>query len=142
MGASRGEKGHAMLKSDGERSIVAVIDETARRLGGKVISEKPPKGESQSNGAVEEAGKRVREITKVLKDMIEQRVGRNIKLEAHIMQWMVRWAAMLLSRYKVGSDGKTGFERRRGRKRMISLAAFWRERVVSEAREAEGPPQV
>ena len=112
------------MKSDGERAIGVVIDETARRLGGKVISEKPPKGESQSNGAVEEAGKRVREVAKVLKDMIEHKVTGKVKLESNVMQWLVRWAAMLLSRYQVGPDGKTGYERRRGRKCMIPLAAF------------------
>ena len=87
-------------------------------------------GESQSNGAAEEAGKRVRETAKVLKDVIEHKVGRKFNLESNIMQWMIRWAAMLLSRYTVGPDGKTGYERGRGRKCMIPLDAYWGEGVV------------
>ena len=51
----------------------------------------------------------------VLKDRIEHKVGDKIKLEANIMQWMIIWAAMLLSRYTVGPYGKKGFERMRGR---------------------------
>ena len=35
-----------------------------------------------------------------------------------------RLAAMLLSRYKIGPDGKAGYERRRGEKCRIPLAAF------------------
>ena len=123
-GHQGGEKGHVILKSDGERAIGAVLGEVARKLGGKVVMEKTPKGESQSNGAVEEAGKRVREMAKVLMDMIEHKTKAKIKLDSTVMQWLIRWAAMLLSRYKVGPDGKTAYERRRWRKCSIPLAAF------------------
>ena len=33
-----------------------------------------------------------------------------------ITLWMARWAAMLWSRYVVGIGGRTGYERRRGRR--------------------------
>ena len=55
-GHQGGDRGHLILKSDGERAKGAVLDEVAKRLGEKVIMEKTPKGESQSNGAAEEAG--------------------------------------------------------------------------------------
>ena len=29
-----------------------------------------------------------------------------------ITSWLIRWAGMLLSRFKVDADGKTGFEKR------------------------------
>ena len=89
-GHQGGEGGHVILKSDGERAICAVLDEIARRLGGKVIVERPPKGEFQSNVAAEEAGKRVREMAKVIKDMVEYRTKAKMKLESNIMQWLVR----------------------------------------------------
>ena len=50
-----------IMKCDNETSIMAVRDALARFHGGRVVPERPPKGESQSNGAVEEAGKTVRE---------------------------------------------------------------------------------
>ena len=40
------------------------------------------------------------------------------------MQWLIRWSAMVISRYKVGPDGKTAYERRRGRRCMVPLAAI------------------
>ena len=52
-----GQTGHIILKSDGEAAIKAVRDAVARYHGGSVVPESPPKGESQSNGRVEEAGK-------------------------------------------------------------------------------------
>ena len=45
-------------------------------------------------------------MTKVIKDMVEYRTNADMKFETNIMQWLVRWAAMLMSRYKVGADGK------------------------------------
>ena len=39
------------------------------------MPEGPAKGESQSNGTVEEAGKTVRELTRVLKEQTEDKLG-------------------------------------------------------------------
>ena len=50
-----GDGGHIILKSDNESPIVTVRDALARHHGGKVVIDKPPTYESQSNGAVEEA---------------------------------------------------------------------------------------
>ena len=55
-----------------EKAIVAVRDTLAKYHGGKVIPENPAKGESQSNGAVEEAGKTVREFVRVIKEHLER----------------------------------------------------------------------
>ena len=55
-----GENSHLIFKSDGENSIKIVRDKLARQIGGKVVTESPAQGESQSNGLVEEAGKTVR----------------------------------------------------------------------------------
>ena len=65
-GHAGGEGGHFIFKSDGEPSIVALRTAVARYVGGRVIPEDVPRGESQSNGTVEEAGKTAREYTRVL----------------------------------------------------------------------------
>ena len=49
-----------ILKGDGEISMVAVKEALGKFHGGRIIPEESPKSESQSNGAVEEAGKTVR----------------------------------------------------------------------------------
>ena len=49
-GHQGGDGGHIILKSDGERSIVALRTALAKFHGGKVVPEDPPRGESQSNG--------------------------------------------------------------------------------------------
>ena len=83
--------------------------------GGKITPEQPPTGESQSNGKVEEAGKTIRSMAKVFKDMIEDKIEEEIASDSTIMQWLVRWAAMLYSRSKVGSEEKASYERQNQR---------------------------
>ena len=67
-----------ILKSDGENAIRAVREKLAIYHGGKITPEQPPSGESQSNGKVEEAGKTIRSMAKVFKDMIEDKIEEEI----------------------------------------------------------------
>ena len=119
-----GGENRLILKSDGEASIVALRSALAKFHGGQVVPETSAKGESQSNGVVEEAGKTIREFVRVLKEQMEDRAGMTLSPGDVIVQWMVRWAAMLCSRFLVGKDGCTAFERRRGRKCQIPVVPF------------------
>ena len=60
-----------ILKSDGENAIVALRESVAKLHGGNITPEQPPKGEHASNGTVEEAGRTVRDMARVLKVQIE-----------------------------------------------------------------------
>ena len=70
-----------IMKSDGESAIVAVREALAKYIGGRVIPEAPAKGESQSNGAVEEAGKTVREFVRVYKEQLVDKTS--VDIEVH-----------------------------------------------------------
>ena len=113
-----------ILKGDGEPAMVAVRDAVARYHGGRISTETSAKGESESNGKVEEAGKTVREFCRVMKEQIEDKADMKLKPEDVIVQWMVRWSAMLVSRFCVGRDSRTAFERRRGRTCKILVVPF------------------
>ena len=63
---SGGVKRHTHLKSDGEKSVVVLIDAVATFHGGKVVPEQAARGESQPNGAAEESGRAAREFTRAL----------------------------------------------------------------------------
>ena len=67
------------------------------------------------NGLIEEAGKTIREMVCCFLSQIEERIDDKLPLDANLVPWVVRWAAMCHSRYAVGKDGRTGFERLRGR---------------------------
>ena len=134
-GHQGGEGGRIILKSDGEKSIKALRDAVGRYLGGEVITEESAKGESQSNGRVEEAGKTVRGFARVLKEQIEDKAKVKLGPEMAVIQWIIRWAAMLTSRFLVGKDGKTAYERRRGRRCQIPCVPFGEKVWYKELRE-------
>ena len=132
-GHAGGHGGEIILKCDSENPIIVVRDAIAKYHGGRVIPEAPAKNESKSNGVVEEAGKTVREFTRVIKEQIETDAKMTIQPSDVITLWMVRWAAMMVSRFLVGKDGRTAHERRRGRKCKIPVAkcgeSVWYKRI-------------
>ena len=131
-----GENNELILKSDGEPAIVAINEKLGRYHGGKITPEQPPKGESSSNGKVEEAGKTTRSLVKVFKDMIEDKTGQEIESDCVVMLWLVRWAAMLYSRFKIGTDGKTSYERQKGRKRRQEVIPFAEKVLYKKLKES------
>ena len=106
-GHAGGTGGHIILKSDGEPAVKALRDAVGRYLGGRVVPENPPKGESQSNGRIEETVKTIRGYAKVLKSQIEEEAKIKVEGTDTIVQCFVRWADMLPSRFLKGKDGKT-----------------------------------
>ena len=42
-------------------------------------------------------------------------------MDLPVMQWMARWAAMAISRFKVGKDRCTAYERQRGKRCSIEV---------------------
>ncbi len=117
-----------IFKCDTEHPIVALV----RRLAayrvngqeGKTVMEHSPRGESRSNGFVENSVRRTKNQIRTFKAQLEAELKTNIKAEAAILQWLVRWAGVSLSRYVVGKDGRTPYERIRTRRCHAPLARF------------------
>ena len=97
-----------ILKSDGEPAIVAGREALARCHGGDVTPEQPPPGEHQGNGLAEVSGRHIRDQSRVMKLHLQHMIDRQVEEGEAIMPWLVRWAAMAMSRFKKGKkDGKT-----------------------------------
>ena len=103
---------------------MAVREALSRKHGGIVSPEQPPKGEHASNGIVEEAGKPIRDMANVLKLQLESNLGRMLHMKDPVMHWLIRWAAMALSRFQVGKDKKTAYQRQTGRACNIEVVPF------------------
>ena len=56
-----------------------------------------------------------------MKSQVEEKADITIEGKDIITQWMIRWAAMRPSRFLVGKDGKTAYERRRRRGRKCDI---------------------
>ena len=121
-----------IIKTDGEASIVALGDALARYHGGIVTPEAPPTGESQAHGSAEDNGRRMRGLVKVYKDQLEERAKVKLQSTDAILLWMIRRAAMVYSRYKVGEDGKTAYERQKGTNVQFGSGTIRRIRSMQE----------
>ena len=119
--------------------MMALKEAAGKYHGGRVVLEKPAKGESQSNGRIEEAGKTVREFTRVLKEQLEDRCHMKLSSDSPVILWMIRWAAMMTSRFLVGNDGRTRYERRRGRACKIEVVPFGESIWYKAIREGKIP---
>ena len=84
------------------------------RFGTKLIIENSGVGDSQANGDIEEAIRRIRGEVRTLIVHIEAKSGGKVRADSRIMEWAVEHAASMIRRYQCGEDGKTGHERHRG----------------------------
>ena len=83
--------------------------------------EESPVGEHQSNGDIERA---VQTIEGQIRSMIlalESRCKSKIRQDHPIFPWLIRHSAILINIAKVGDDGKTAYERRKGKKFLRSI---------------------
>ena len=76
----------------------------------------------------------MREYTRVLKEQLEAKCGLQLAPGDVITAWMVRWSAMVYSRFALGRDGLTAYERRRGRRCRIPMMSFGEKVWFNELR--------
>ena len=83
-----------------------------------------PVGESQSNGRVENAIRRIQEKARALRHHLERGIQQRIPDDSSIMAWFVRWAGGLISKYAIGDDGRSAYERIRGEQCAVPVVPF------------------
>ena len=108
-----------IIKSDQEPSILELIQAVKRERSEDIeemATEQSPVGEHQSNGQVERAIQSIQGQIRTMLLSLESRYKMKLKEDHPIMAWLVRHAAMLINIIKVGQDGRTAYERRKGRK--------------------------
>ena len=133
--------GDIIVRSDQEPAVMSIIEEVgkirAQRGGGRFVVENSPVGSSQSNGVAEKAIQSVQGQVRVLKLAFEKRWGIQIPHRHSVIPWVVEYAAFLLNRYEVGHDGKTAYERLKG-KRAKTLGIEFGEGVHWRMKQAKG----
>ena len=131
-----------MVKSDQEEAIKAVVTDVGRLRasggGGKYVMEHSPVKASAGNGVIEKGIQSIEGQVRVLLDALETRWGVKIPVYHPVICYLIEYAAFLLNRFEVGNDGKTNYERCKG-KRAKTLgiefgeAIFWRRKLVGGA---------
>jgi hypothetical protein len=107
-----------ILKNDQEPAIVDLQKQVIVELkekGIECIPENSPVSESQSNGVIERGIQDIEGQVRVLKDMLDQKYNRKIESTHPILPWLVNHAGVLITRFQVGVDGRTAYERLKGK---------------------------
>ena len=119
-----------IVKSDGESSIVALkraaVSELRRQGHAiQVQFEEAPKGDSQRNGVVERAIWEVEAQVRVLMHHAAEMHSMSFTTAHPLAVWAPTYAGQLLSRFqRARHDGRTAYERRRGKPYRRRLPAF------------------
>ena len=128
-----------IIKNDQEPALKELLQAVKRERAewiefAGIGEEESAVGESQSNGLVERAIQDVQAQTRTIKMALEWRYGgEKIKEEHPILPWLIRYSAMLINITRKGEDGRTAYERRRG-KRYLRTAGIWGMYMVFETR--------
>ena len=72
-------------------------------------------GKSQSNGSIEHAVQQIQGLVRTMRDALESRYMIRMDGNNHLLPWMVMHAAASCSRFNVGKDGETPYERVKGK---------------------------
>ena len=110
----------------------------ARQEGSQTVPERPPVGDSQSNGVIERAVGLVAGQVRTLKAALEHRMGTRIPPDARILCWLAEFDAYLMNRCDIGSDGKTPLQRLHGRRDNTPILEFGEKILYMPAKPARG----
>jgi hypothetical protein len=119
-----------IVKSDQEPAIQFLIDDICtNRTGAKTIKEVSPKYSKGSNGVVERAVQSVEQCLRTLKSAVDEKFGVQIDVRHPVITWLCDYTGYMMNRMEVARDGKTPYERVKGKKAEVIGLEFG-ERVL------------
>ncbi|CAE8634939.1 unnamed protein product [Polarella glacialis] len=134
-------------KGSADENVVEQTAEFVRRLGHPKLlikSDQEPsiidfsRAKSQSNGVAEAAVQIVEDILRTLKLGVERRVSAKLPCAHPAMEWLVSHAADVTTKYLRGRDGKTAYERLKGKPCREDVVEFGECILYRSSRSDEG----
>ena len=115
-----GVHGKVILKSDQENTILDVLSDVCKQRGKEsdsavTLVESSPKGESQSNGIAERAVQDLEEGVRTHKLDLETKFKMAVGIGYPCIAWLVENVADIINKFKIGHDGRTAYERLKGK---------------------------
>ena len=109
-----------IVKSDQENSAHYLVREVVeQRLENKTLVEEAPMKSSGSNGVVERAVQEVEGAVRAVFLVLQERLCRKVDARARVVAFLPEYMAYIMNRLKVGEDGKTVYERVRGKRASV-----------------------
>ena len=152
------ESADVVLESDQENAIMDVLNNVAKRRSadsklesfegrgpqsvgpqGRAIHEASPIGSSGSNGVIERTVQAIEGQVRTIKLALESRIGVGIPSDHDVVPWIVEYAGTIINKGQVGADGKTAYERLKGKLAHLSGLEFgekilWKSSVPARER--------
>ena len=123
-----------VLRTDQEPAIRFLVDDVCMaRTGAKTMVEVTPVGSKGSNGVVDRAVQTVEQYLRTMKSQLDERYGVRIDIKHPILTWTCEYSMYVLNRLEVGKDGKTAYERCKGKKAKV-LGFEFGEKILWKAR--------
>jgi len=118
------ETGHrrVILKSDQKRAIIKLKNAVKRESGVEIACEESPVGEPKSLGSINVQIQILQVQVRTLRDATEVRYKKRMEGDSPMIPWMVLHATGIINRFRVRSDGKTAYQRVKGRKFTQAMA--------------------
>ena len=91
--------------------------------------ENSPKGDSQSNGAAENAVREEERMIRTWKMSVEEELNAVVDNKHVLLPWLVMHAGVIITRYKTVHDGKTAYHRIKNKRPSNKMLPFG-EKVV------------
>ena len=120
-------KSKVIIKSDQENAIKGFAESVKKERDAETLIEYSKVKDSQSNGTGERSVQEHEGITRTMKLALERRLGRLVPSTHPVMTWLVEHAAVVLNRFHVSRDGRTPYERIRGKKYKGEITEFGRK---------------
>ena len=113
------ELGHdnvdVVVKSDNEPVLNTIREQVAASRKASTRAEHSPVGSSQSNGSIENAVRKIQGQVRSIKLSLESRYGCKVLINHYMTYWLANHAALCINRFEIGTDGRTPFQRVRGK---------------------------
>ena len=119
-----GHHGPVVLRSDGEQVLQELLTKVATGRQAQTLVERGAREDGACNGRAERAVRTTEEQTKLIKLDFEKRSGVGVSAHSSLFTWMVRHGVDLFNKRQPGFDGRTPFERLRGRPYQGELLPF------------------
>ena len=113
-----------IIMSDQENAVKNLVDLIRDSRTHETAVTNTPKGSSASAGGIERANYEVEKQIRTLRSRFEENYGESVGLKHKMLPFLVRHCAWLITHYQVKSDGKTPYERLRGRPYQGQVAEF------------------
>ena len=113
-----------LFKTDNEPSMIAIQQQVKNRRPHKTVCENSVRGKSQTNGFIENANQFVAGQIRTLRCDLQSKLTGKLNRNHPVMTWLVRYAGVLINMFHIGKDGRTPYERRKGKKAHPNLVDF------------------